>query len=250
MHEATAEWYRADDAVADLNTLAIECVAGPGAPLMPRTPGLADELYEHDGQQLTKREVRGDDARGVGPGPGVNCSGTSAPAAARSASTWMRSHPDCRAVAIEPDAGRVAMIATNAAAALGTPGLEVVSGRAGRSARRAGPPGRRLRGAAGSPSRGLLDRCWVGARARWTPGSQRRCRSRERAVLDHWQRAHGGSLTRIAITPMRAARTLSRLATADAGDPARRDEGSRRSGRDDGARRSTSNESVGRISAA
>ena len=69
VHVATADSYRPGDAVADLNTLAIECVADPDAPFMPRTPGLADELYEHDGQ-LTKREVRAITLAALGPVPG------------------------------------------------------------------------------------------------------------------------------------------------------------------------------------
>ena len=38
-----------DDArVADLNTIALECIAAPGARIVPRVAGLADALYEHD----------------------------------------------------------------------------------------------------------------------------------------------------------------------------------------------------------
>jgi precorrin-2 C(20)-methyltransferase len=41
----------------DLNTIAIECVAGPDAVARPCVPGLPDDAFRHDGQ-LTKREVR------------------------------------------------------------------------------------------------------------------------------------------------------------------------------------------------
>ena len=44
-------------AVDALNTVAIEVEAAPGARIIARTPGLADDLFEHDGQ-ITKREVR------------------------------------------------------------------------------------------------------------------------------------------------------------------------------------------------
>src|SRR5262249_21983920 len=40
-----------------LNVVAIEVVAAPDARVLARAPGLADDLYEHDGQ-LTKCEVR------------------------------------------------------------------------------------------------------------------------------------------------------------------------------------------------
>ena len=195
MHEATAESYRAGEAVADLNTLAIECVAAPGAPLVPRTPGLADELYEHDGQ-LTKREVRAITLAALGPVPGhllwdvgAGCGSVGI--------EWMRAHPDCRAVAIEPDAGRVAMIAANAAA-LGTPGLEVVTGRAVPALEGLTRPDAVFVGG-GITEPGMLERCWSAL----APGGRMVANVvsvEGEAVLDRWHRSHGGSLTRIAIT--------------------------------------------------
>ena len=195
MHEATAESYRADDAVADLNTLAIECVAGPGAPLMPRTPGLADELYEHDGQ-LTKREVRAIALAALGPVPGQLLWDVGAGCGSVGIE-WMRTHPDCRAVAIESDGGRVAMIAANAAA-LGTPGLEVVSGRAVAALEGLAPPDAVFVGG-GITEPGLLDRCWSALAAGGRLVANVVSVEGE-AVLDRWHRSHGGSLTRIAIT--------------------------------------------------
>ena len=44
-------------AVDALNTVAIEVEAAPDARILARAPGLADDLFEHDGQ-ITKREVR------------------------------------------------------------------------------------------------------------------------------------------------------------------------------------------------
>jgi len=40
-----------------LTTVAVEVVADPDAPIISLAPGLADELFEHDGQ-LTKRDIR------------------------------------------------------------------------------------------------------------------------------------------------------------------------------------------------
>ena len=194
-HAATADSYRANDAVPDLNTLAIECVAGPGTPLMPRIPGLADELYEHDGQ-LTKREVRAMTLAALGPVPGQLLWDIGAGCGSIGIE-WMRAHPDCRAVAIEPDAGRVAMIAANAAA-LGTPGLEVVSGRAVAALAGLDAPDAVFVGG-GITEPDLLDRCWSAL----APGGRLVANVvsvEGEAVLDRWHSAHGGSLTRVAIT--------------------------------------------------
>ena len=195
LHAATAGTYEAHDTVADLNTLAIECVADPDAPLIPRTPGLPDELFEHDGQ-LTKREVRAITLAALAPVPGhllwdigAGCGSIGI--------EWMRAHPACRAVAVEPDAGRVAMIAANAAT-LGTPGLEVVSGRAVAALEGLPPPDAVFVGG-GITEPGLLDRCWSAL----APGGRLVANVvsvEGEAVLDRWHRAHGGSLTRIAIT--------------------------------------------------
>ena len=195
VHAATADSYRADDAVANLNTLAIECVAEPSAPLVPRAPGLDDELYEHDGQ-LTKREVRAITLAALGPVPGrllwdigAGCGSVGI--------EWMRTHPDCRAIAIEPDARRIAMIAANGAA-LGTPGIEVVKGRAVSALQGLSTPDAVFVGG-GITAPGLLEHCWRAL----VPGGRLVANVvsvEGEAVLDAWQRSHGGSLTRIAIT--------------------------------------------------
>ena len=195
MHAAPAHSCRANDAAGDLNTLAIECVADPGARLVPRTPGLADDLYEHDGQ-LTKREVRAITLAALGPVPGQLLWDVGAGCGSIGIE-WMRAHPGCRAVAIEPDARRIAMIAANSAA-LGTPGLEVVGGRAVAALEGLSPPDAVFVGG-GVTEPGLLDRCW----AALEPGGRMVINVvsvEGEAVLDDWQRSHGGSLTRIAIT--------------------------------------------------
>ena len=43
--------------VPPFNTLAVDCIAAADAALLPRVPGLADELFHHDGT-MTKQEVR------------------------------------------------------------------------------------------------------------------------------------------------------------------------------------------------
>ena len=195
MHRTTAESYRRGDETADLNTLAIECVAEPGAPLAPRTPGLPDELYEHDGQ-LTKREVRAFTLAALGPVPGQLLWDIGAGCGSIGIE-WMRTHPECRAIAIEPDARRIELIASNAAA-LGTPGLEVVKGRAVPALEGLSAPDAIFVGG-GITEPGLLDHCW----AALEPGGRLVANVvsiEGESVLDDWQRSHGGSLTRIAIT--------------------------------------------------
>ena len=194
VHAATADGYRANDAVADLNTLAIECVADPDAPLIPRTPGLADELYEHDGQ-LTKREIRAVTLAALGPVPGQLLWDVGAGCGSIGIE-WMRTHPECRTIAIEPDAGRLELIAVNSAA-LGAPGIDVVKGRAVGALEGLSAPDAVFVGG-GITEPGLLNHCWTALK----PGGRLVANVvsvEGETVLDGWQRSLGGSLTRIAI---------------------------------------------------
>lgn len=123
--------FLADDVPArqfsDLNTLAIHCIASPGAKLRSRLAGLPDDAFAHDGQ-LTKREVRAMTLAALAPSPdkllwdvGAGCGSISV--------EWMRAARGCMSIAFEHDADRLQMIATNADQ-LGTPRLKVVTGHA------------------------------------------------------------------------------------------------------------------------
>jgi len=106
-----------------LNLVAL-CGVGPGRAL---TPGLPDDAFDHDGQ-LTKREVRAVTLALLGPRRGellwdVGAGNGSV------ALEWLRAHPTCRAVAVEPDPARAGRITANADA-LGVPGVRVVQARA------------------------------------------------------------------------------------------------------------------------
>ena len=114
-------------AIHPLNTLAVEVVAGPGARLMPRAPGLPDDLFYHDGQ-LTKREVRAITLSTLRPLPGALLWDVGAGAGSIGIE-WMLAHPTCRAIGIEARADRAARVSANAAAC-GVPGLRVVVGEA------------------------------------------------------------------------------------------------------------------------
>ncbi|MEP3438682.1 MAG: precorrin-6y C5,15-methyltransferase (decarboxylating) subunit CbiE [Hoeflea sp.] len=112
---------------ADFNTLAIVCVAQPGAVLLPAVPGLPDETFEHDGQ-LTKREVRATTLARLGPVPGGLLWDVGAGCGSIGIE-WMRAARGARAIAIESNEARRTMTAHNAVV-LGTPGLDIVPGAA------------------------------------------------------------------------------------------------------------------------
>ncbi len=106
-----------------LNLIAISCVGRGNA----RTPGLADDAFEHDGQ-LTRRDARASALARLAPTPGQLLWDVGAGAGSIGIE-WMRTHPSTRAVAIESDAERAMRIERNAAR-LGVPGLRVVRGTA------------------------------------------------------------------------------------------------------------------------
>jgi precorrin-6B C5,15-methyltransferase / cobalt-precorrin-6B C5,C15-methyltransferase len=108
-----------------LNTVAIEVEAAPGARVLARAPGLADDLFEHDGQ-ITKREIRAVTLSALAPRRGELLWDIGAGSGSVSIE-WMLTDPTMRAVAIERRAERAARIARNAAA-FGVPGLDVVEG--------------------------------------------------------------------------------------------------------------------------
>jgi precorrin-6Y C5,15-methyltransferase (decarboxylating) len=113
------------DAVDPLNVVAIEVVAAAHARVLARAPGLADALYEHDGQ-LTKREIRAVTLSALAPRRGELLWDIGA-GAGSVAIEWMLADPSLAAIAIEARADRAARIRRNAAA-FGVPGLEVVEG--------------------------------------------------------------------------------------------------------------------------
>ena len=110
-----------------LNTVAIEVEAAPGARVLARTAGLADDLFEHDGQ-ITKREIRAVTLSALAPRRGELLWDIGA-GSGSIAIEWLLADPAMRAIAIERRADRAARIARNAAAC-GVPGLEIVEGAA------------------------------------------------------------------------------------------------------------------------
>ena len=191
--ERRRDWNEPD--IADLNTLAVECVADPGAPLLPRSPGLPDEAFDHDGQ-LTKREVRAATLAALGPVPGQLLWDVGA-GCGSIAIEWMRHHPACRAVAVEPRRDRLALIAANAES-LGCPDLSIVEGKAPAALERPAPPDAVFIGG-GVTAPGLFETCWQAL----PPGGRLVANAvtieGERTLTSAYARL-GGSLTRIAIS--------------------------------------------------
>lgn len=113
--------------VDPLNLVAIEVVAGEGARLIARAPGLPDEMFENDGQ-LTKREIRTVTLSALSPRRGELLWDIGAGAGSVGIE-WMLADPSLRAIGIEENPERAARARRNACA-LGVPGLMVVEGRA------------------------------------------------------------------------------------------------------------------------
>ena len=113
--------------VADLNMVAVECVAGRAAEPRPLVPGLPDDAFVHDGK-MTKRVLRALAIASLEPLPGQLLWDIGAGSGSISVE-WMRSARGARAIAIEPVEERCAMIAENAQA-FGVPDLAIVTGEA------------------------------------------------------------------------------------------------------------------------
>lgn len=158
------------------------------------TPGLPDEAFEHDGQ-ITKREVRAVTLALLAPRAGEmlwDIGGGSGSIGIE----WMRTHPECRAVAIEPREDRADRIEANAAA-LGVPGLQVVRGRAPEALAGLPTPDAVFVGG-GLTSPGLLDTCVRSVR----PGGRVVANAvtfETEAVLLAAHRTHGGTVSRLSV---------------------------------------------------
>ncbi|MBU0802184.1 MAG: precorrin-6y C5,15-methyltransferase (decarboxylating) subunit CbiE [Alphaproteobacteria bacterium] len=110
-----------------LNVLALDVESSREARTLPLTPGLADDLFEHDGQ-ITKREVRAVTLSALAPRRGELLWDIGAGSGSISIE-WMLADPSMRAIAIEADAERAARAGRNASAC-GVPGLRIIEGAA------------------------------------------------------------------------------------------------------------------------
>lgn len=181
-----------DPAVADLNLVAIECIAEPNSPRLSRLAGLPDSAFKHDGQ-LTKRDVRAITLARLAPVPGELLWDVGAGSGSIGIE-WMRAHPGCRALAIEADESRQLLIEHNRDA-LGVPGLQLIRGSAPQALVGLERPDAIFIGG-GVTREGVLDACW----AQLKPGGRLIANAvtlQSEVPLMAWREHHGGELTRI-----------------------------------------------------
>jgi precorrin-6Y C5,15-methyltransferase (decarboxylating) len=110
-----------------LNIVALEIAPEGAARVVPLSPGLPDDYFEHDGQ-ITKREIRAATLSALAPRRGERLWDIGA-GSGSIAIEWMLRDPANSAIAIEERRDRAARIARNAAA-LGVPDLVIVTGEA------------------------------------------------------------------------------------------------------------------------
>ncbi len=183
-----------DHEVPAFNTLAVDCIAAPDAALLPRVPGLPDELFEHDGT-MTKRETRAVTIAKLMPmrgallwDIGTGCGSV--------AVEWMRAARYAQAIGIEPRADRRAMAAQNALA-LGTPTLELVAGTAPEVLQGLAAPDAIFVG--GGLTYGVFDAAWAALKPLGRFVSNAVTLESE-AILMELHKKYGGELVRLAVT--------------------------------------------------
>jgi precorrin-6Y C5,15-methyltransferase (decarboxylating) len=187
-----SDW--SDCLIADLNLIAIDCIAEPNTPRLSRLAGLPDSAFKHDGQ-LTKRDVRAITLARLAPVPGELLWDVGAGSGSIGIE-WMRAHPSCRALAIEADEGRQQLIEHNRDA-LGVPGLQLIRGRAPQALAGLERPDAIFIGG-GVTREGVLEHCWAALK----PGGRLIANAvtlQSEMTLMAWREQHGGELTRIHI---------------------------------------------------
>jgi precorrin-6B C5,15-methyltransferase / cobalt-precorrin-6B C5,C15-methyltransferase len=190
--QSTAEqWHHA---VADLNLIALTCIAEPGRRGFSRLAGLPDSAYIHDGQ-LTKREIRTITLAALAPLPGEllwdvgsGCGSV--------AIEWMRSNPHCLAIAIEHHPTRLENIAQNASN-LGVPSLQIQPGTAPTALANLPAPDAIFIGG-GLTAEGVFEACWNALPSGGRLVANGVTIESERLILNQ-QAILGGELIRISI---------------------------------------------------
>jgi precorrin-6Y C5,15-methyltransferase (decarboxylating) len=180
--------------VPPFNTLAVECMAAANAALLPRVPGLPDEVFTHDGT-MTKREVRAATLAKLIPmrggllwDVGTGCGSV--------AVEWLRAARYSKAIGIEPRADRRTMAAENALA-LGVPSLKLIDGMV--PAALAGLPAPDAIFIGGGLSVETFDACWQALRplGRLVANA---VTLESQALLSELHKTHGGDLVQISIS--------------------------------------------------
>jgi precorrin-6Y C5,15-methyltransferase (decarboxylating) len=191
-HEALAkDW--GDGPVAKLNTVAVDCIAAPGARVLSRVAGLPDDAFENDGQ-MTKREIRAATLAALAPLPGQLLWDVGA-GCGSVAIEWMRA--GSRAIGIENNPDRMAMAARNATL-LGVPTLELIAGEAPAALEGLEAPDAIFVGG-GIGTVGLFEACWAALK----PGGKLVANTvtiEGESALSRLHSEHGGEMVRLAVS--------------------------------------------------
>ena len=174
-----------------LNVVCVACAGTARAASL--TPGLPDDVFDHDGQ-LTKRDLRASALARLMPRPGDVLWDVGA-GAGSIAIEWLRAHPACRAIAIERDLDRAKRIRENAGA-LGVPGLEVLHGEAPGVLASLPRPHAAFVGGGGTSE--TIEQAWLALRPGGRLVVHAVTQETEMIVIDCWRR-HGGELSRLSI---------------------------------------------------
>lgn len=190
--------------ISALNVLAIDILADENARIVPLTPGLPDDWFDHDGQ-ITKREIRALTLSALAPRRGELLWDIGAGSGSVGIE-WMLSDPSLSAIAIEVDPIRSARIADNAAL-MGVPGLTIRVGRAPQILEKLEQPDAIFIGGGGTED-GVVD----AAIAALKPGGRLVANAvtlEMEALLALLHQQMGGTLTRIQIARAEPLGTMS-----------------------------------------
>jgi precorrin-6Y C5,15-methyltransferase (decarboxylating) len=175
----------------ELNVMCVVCAGSSGAASL--AAGLPDEAFDHDGQ-LTKRDLRASALAHLMPRPGDLLWDVGA-GAGSIAIEWLRSHPGCRAIAIEHNLERVKRIRRNAEA-LGVPNLEVLHADVSDVLPSLPQPDAVFIG--GGATVETLERSWSALPAGGRLVVHAVTQETEMMMIDCWKR-HGGELFRLSV---------------------------------------------------
>jgi precorrin-6B C5,15-methyltransferase / cobalt-precorrin-6B C5,C15-methyltransferase len=180
----------------NLNVVCLTCRPDRLSSAWSAAPGLADELFDHDGQ-LTKRHVRATAVAHLMPVLGQLLWDVGAGAGSIGIE-WLRTRPGCRAIAIERDPARAKRISVNASR-LGVPELQIVEGEAPAVLHGLPAPDAVFLG--GGTTAETVDLCWAVLQSGGRLVGHAVTQQTESILVEYWRRL-GGDLTRISVESM------------------------------------------------
>lgn len=182
--------------IAALNVVAVHCLPGADARAWPRSPGLPEDAFQHDGK-ITKREVRAATLARLSPFPEQVLWDVGAGSGAVGIE-WMRAAPGAQTVAFERSLSRCTDIQTNAQN-LGVPELTLVKGDAPDVLVKAPLTPDAVFVGGGIAEPGVLDACWAALK----PGGRLVANAvtlEAQEILIRYQNEIGGDLIKLAVS--------------------------------------------------